>query len=113
MKETNRSLKAPVAGKSPEHLPTVFKPQNESRGFKENKQNFELYNERKLKQLTLDHIPGGKATEFREDFLSLVNKSGYLDDKVAGEEPYRGLVIYRSEIVTEGGQEVSLLARRH
>jgi hypothetical protein len=124
VKETNRLLKALVAGKSPEHLTDAFQTQNESQDFQENKKYFEPYNEDELKQITLDHILSvEKATEFRDYFLSWV-KSGDLDDKFADGEAYRGLIIYRSEIVTEGPQEASLivigrepttslLARRH
>lgn len=58
VKGTNRLLKALVAGKLLEHLPTVFKPQNESQHFEESKRYFKPYNEWELKKLTLDHILG-------------------------------------------------------
>ncbi|PMD29343.1 hypothetical protein L207DRAFT_240127 [Hyaloscypha variabilis F] len=109
VKETNRLLKTLIAGKSPEHLPDKFQTQKESQDFQENKKYFEPYNEDELKQITLDHILSvEKATGFREYFLSWI-KPGHLDDKLADEEPYRDLVIYRSEIVTRGRQEASLI----
>jgi hypothetical protein len=67
VKETNRLLKALVAGKSPELLPNAFQTQNKPREFRETKRYFEPYNEDELKQITLDHILSlEKATEFRD-----------------------------------------------